>query len=98
MIRTTTMSLPNLILETEMKNPDEDYAYGQWKQKQIDSSNLIGRALKNAEKVPKFERVDPWKDIPFAEEAPPTDGLLMLWSVCTALALLLSTYLIWGAK
>ena len=46
----------------------------------------------------RYSRTDKWKDIPFSEPEPPEDRLLALWGVCTALALLLSAYLIWGPK
>ena len=46
----------------------------------------------------RYSNTDPWKRIPFVEPEPPKDGLLALWGVCTALALLLSAYLIWGPK
>lgn len=81
-----------------MKNPDEDYAYETYRQKRLDDALIIGRALTNAEKMPKFEHADKWKDIPFEEDRPPRDGLLVLWGVYTTLVLLLSAYLIWGSK
>ena len=46
----------------------------------------------------RYSRQDRWPDIPFVEPEAPKDGLLVLWGVCTTLALLLSAYLIWGPK
>lgn len=46
----------------------------------------------------RYSNTDPWKHVPFVEPEAPEDGLLALWGVCTALALLLSAYLIWGPK
>ena len=64
-----------------MKNPDEDYAYGQWKQKQTDADverlrqrklqHCIGNALPNSEKVVKFARKDPYPNVPFVTPEPP---------------------------
>jgi hypothetical protein len=48
---------------------NEDYAYGLWKQKQIDRC-IIGRALKDADKIAKFERTDPNPRILFVEQEP----------------------------
>jgi hypothetical protein len=48
----------------------------------------------------RFSNQDRWPDIPFVDDdqQPPKDGLLVLWVVCTTLALTLSGYLIWGPK
>jgi hypothetical protein len=76
-------------MEPEMKNPDEDYAYETYRQKQLDAGFY---------RPQKFEHADPWKGVPFAEESPPADGLLLLWSICIALIALITGYLIWGPK
>lgn len=47
-----------------MKNPDEDYAYGQWKQKQIDSAKVPQFAKGYG--VQKYENFDPNPHIPFS--------------------------------
>ena len=82
-----------------MKNPDEDYAYGQWKQKQIDRRTVIGSALKDADKVVKFHRTDPNPAVPFVDVEDPfheADGLLALWAVCVVLVVIYFSYVVWG--
>ena len=48
----------------------------------------------------RFSRQDRWPEIPFVDDdqQPPKDGLLILWGVCTVIALSLGAYLIWWAK
>lgn len=73
---------------------DEDYAYERQRQKRIDKQ-FVGPGVHRPE---RYSRQDRWPDIPFVEPEPPKDGLLVLWGVCTALALSLGAYLIWWAK
>lgn len=65
-----------------MRIQDEDYAYGQWKQKQIDEGvyrlkqrkqqqPVIGSALPDSEKVVRFARKDPNPHIPFVDPSFP---------------------------
>ena len=58
----------------------------------------FGSALRDCDKVVKSASRDPWPGVPFVEAEPPADGLLVLWIVCTVLALALAGYLIWGPK
>ena len=58
----------------------------------------FGSALRDCDKVAKAASRDPWPGVPFVETEPPADGLLVLWIVCTVLALALGGYLIWGPK
>ena len=91
-----------------MKNPDEDYAYGQWKQKQIDADverlrqqtaggaphYYIGNAFPNSEKVVKFARKDPYPNVPFVTPEPPPFPWkeLLISGVVTVVCL----WLAWG--
>lgn len=84
-----------------MKNFDEDYAYGGWKQKQIDRGTTIGSALKDADKIQRMPRTDPNPSVPFVDVQPPWDhseGLLALWVVCTLLVGVFPAYIVWGPK
>ena len=78
---------------------DEDYAYETRRQKRIDqgAKPKIG-SCSGVHRPERYSRQDRWPDIPFVEPEPPEDGLLVLWGVCTALALSLGAYLIWGPK
>jgi len=68
---------------------DEDYAYGQWKQRQIDSGRLttkpyliIGSALPQGERVQRSVRTDPHPEIPFAERYSPISKVgFAMWVV-----------------
>lgn len=52
-----------------MKNMDEDYCYGLWKQKQIDSSPkvIIGKDIPLEHKIQRTHNFDPNPHIPFVE-------------------------------
>jgi len=80
---------------------DEDYAFETRRQKRIDqgAKPKIG-SCSGVHRPERYYRQDRWPDVPFVDDdqQPPEDGLLALWGVCTALALLLSAYLIWGPK
>lgn len=77
---------------------DEDYAYGQWKQKQIDDGVLIGRLLADKDKIQRFANKDPHRHIPFVEPEAPTDGLMALYVVCTLLVAGYFAYIVWGVS
>ena len=82
-----------------MKNFDEDYAYGGWKQKQIDRGTTIGSALKDADKIQRMPRTDPNPSVPFVDVQAPwdsSDGLLALWAVCVVLVIGYFCYIVWG--
>ena len=86
---------------------DEDLAYGQWKQKQIDEDvyrirqrgqqptpTIIGGALPISEKTAKFARTDPNPNVPFVTPASPPFPWkeLLISGVVTVVCLLLA----WG--
>lgn len=52
-----------------MKNPDEDYCYGQWRQKQIDSAKVPQFAKGYG--VQKYVNFDPHPDMPFEQPREP---------------------------
>jgi len=85
-------------MEMEMK--DEDYEYEKYRQQQLDelgpekwkmmkdTSNLIGRALRDAEKVQKYARHDPAPELPFEEDMDKPDYLLGFWLTIVGLVLI----------
>ena len=54
-----------------MKNPDEDYAYGQWKQRQIDESPTKVPQFAKDYGVQKYANFDPHPDMPFEHPREP---------------------------
>lgn len=92
-----------------MRQSDEDYAFETRRQRELDGGNYGKNQMTEEVKIgscsgchrpDRFSNTDKWKDIPFVDDdqQPPSDGLLVLWGVCTTLVLLLSSYLIWGPK
>ena len=53
-----------------MKNPCEDTGYEMWRQEKIDNGSWDDRAprFSTDDKSLKFDRFDPWPNLPFTEE------------------------------